>query len=162
MYSVAYDMDGVFNIPSKFQNDLPSNDCSSIDLFDCDNETEANKFHFLYGKEYHAENFKWSGEQVLNSCSTELRDKILEEVQDYKTVRVYEDNEGALKLASAPLPNFTPQDKYFAVKNHWFREKIDDYNIRILPILSENQKADIFTKGLARIDFRNKRQLLMG
>ena len=81
---------------------------------------------------------------------------------DSKVVRVYEDNEGALKLASAPLPKCTPQSKHFAVKYHWFREKIDDYKIRILPIRSEKQKADIFTKGLARTDFRNKRQLLMG
>ena len=78
-----------------------------------------------------------------------------------KVVRAYEDNEGALRLASAPLPK-NPQSKHFAVKNHWFREKLEDYLIKILPVRTDKQKADIFTKGLANIEFRKKRKLLMG
>ena len=81
---------------------------------------------------------------------------------DCKVVRAYEDNEGALKLANAPLPRCTPQSKHFAVKYHWFREKISEYNIQMLPIRTDKQKADIFTKGLARSDFKGKRKLLMG
>ena len=44
-----------------------------------------------------------------------------------KVVRAYKDNEGSLRLASAPLPKCTPQSNYFAVKNDWFREKLKDY-----------------------------------
>ena len=82
--------------------------------------------------------------------------------EDSKVVRAYEDNEGALKLASAPLPKYTPQSKHFAVKYHWFREKLDDFKIKILPVRTDQQKADIFTKGLASTAFRIKRKLLMG
>ena len=42
--------------------------------------------------------------------------------KETKIVRVFEDNEGALKLASKELPYVTPQSKHFAVKYHWFRE----------------------------------------
>ena len=77
-------------------------------------------------------------------------------------MRAYEDNEGALKLASAPLPKCTPQSKHVAVKYHWFREKLDDHKIKILPVRTDQQKADIFTKGLASTEFRMKRKLLMG
>ena len=86
----------------------------------------------------------------------------IERSENSKVVMAYEDNEGALKLASAPLPKYTPQSKHFAVKYHWFREKLDDYKIRILPVCTSKQKADIFTKGLASTEFRIKRKLLMG
>ena len=54
-----------------------------------------------------------------------------------KVVRAYEDNKGALRLASAPLPKYTPQSKHFAVKYHWFRQKLEDYLIKILPVRTE-------------------------
>ena len=40
--------------------------------------------------------------------------------QESLVVRVFEDNEGALKLASKEMPRRTPQSKHFAVKYHWF------------------------------------------
>ena len=86
----------------------------------------------------------------------------IERGEDSKVVRVFEDNEGALKLASKELPQMTPQSKHFAIKYHWFREKLHEYNIQILPIDTSMQKADIFTKGLGRNDFQTKRCLLMG
>ena len=82
--------------------------------------------------------------------------------ENSNVVRAYEDNEGALKLASAPLPKHTPQSKHFAVKYHWFREKLDDYKIKILPVRTDQQNTDILTKGLASTEFRIKRELLMG
>ena len=87
---LAYDMDDVFNIPSAFKEDLPATECSSLNLFSDSNDIslelvkKANRFYYLYGAEYHAENIKWSGEKVLASCDKELKDKILEEVQEYK------------------------------------------------------------------------------
>ena len=88
---LAYDLDGVFTIPLQFSADLPAENSSSLDLFenssgvDLQTVIKANKFYYSYGAEYHAENIKWSGEKILNSCSTSLRDKILEEVQDFNT-----------------------------------------------------------------------------
>ena len=79
-------------------------------------------------------------------------------------VKVFEDNEGALKLASKELPRYTPNSKHFGVKYHWFREKLKDpdYNIDILPIDTKDQLADIFTKGLGKVDYSKKRDHLMG
>ncbi|GFH61161.1 hypothetical protein CTEN210_17637 [Chaetoceros tenuissimus] len=84
--------------------------------------------------------------------------------EESRVVRVFEDNEGALKLASKEMPRHTPQSKHFAVKYHWFRSKLksDDYEIKLLPIDTSLQKSDIMTKGLGRSEFPAKRKLLMG
>lgn len=81
---------------------------------------------------------------------------------DTNVIKVYEDNEGALKLASSPISRVTPHSKHFAIKYHWFREKLDEYNISLLRIDTDRQKADIFTKGLVGKEFERKRLLLMG
>ena len=51
--------------------------------------------------------------------------------QEHKLVTVFEDNEGAMKLANSPLPRISPQSKHFGVKYHWFREKLDELQIQI-------------------------------
>ena len=76
----AHDMEDVFKTPSSFTGDLPSDDCSSLDL--CKDSGSVDN---LYGKEYHAENIKWLGEKLLNSCDSDLKDKILVETQDFKS-----------------------------------------------------------------------------
>ena len=79
----AYDMDGVFIIPMDYDGDLPKQDSSSHDLFldanklELDTVIKGNKFYYSYGAEYHAENIKWSGEKILDSCSKELKEKNL-------------------------------------------------------------------------------------
>ena len=67
-----------------------------------------------------------------------------------------------LKLATAPLEKVTPQSKFFAIKYHWFRSKLDELGVQILGIRSNDQKADIFTKGLQKSSYQNIRKLLMG
>ena len=79
-----------------------------------------------------------------------------------RVVVVHEDNEGALKLANSPLMRVTPLSKHFAVKYHWFREKLDEFKIKIKGVRTHLQKADIFTKGLQKTAFRDKRRLIMG
>jgi hypothetical protein len=81
---------------------------------------------------------------------------------DTKICRVFEDNEAAMKLAKSQLPKITPQSKHFAVKYHWFREKLEEYGFDILPVRTDKQKADLFTKGLLRTEFRTKRHMIMG
>jgi hypothetical protein len=77
-------------------------------------------------------------------------------------VKVFEDNEGALRLAQSPLTKVTPQSKHFAVKYHWFREKIDEFKLSFRHISTNLQKADLFTKGLSKTEFQSKRKLLLG
>ena len=86
----------------------------------------------------------------------------IERDREAKVVKVYEDNEGASKLASGPLGKTTPQSKHFAVKYHWFREKLEENNIELLRVTTDMQKADIFTKGLIGNEFKSKRKMLMG
>ncbi len=80
---------------------------------------------------------------------------------------VFEDNNGALGLALAP--RLTPRTKHIAVKYHFFKSHIGDEDdsgiekgIFIRKIASEEQKADIFTKGLPFDTFKVIRGLLMG
>ena len=67
-----------------------------------------------------------------------------------------------MKLAKSQLPKITPQSEHFAVKYLWFREKLDEYSFEILPVRTDKQKADLFTKGLLRTEFRTKRHMIMG
>ena len=75
--------------------------------------------------------------------------------------QVFEDNNGALILAESP--KMTPRTKHIAVKYHWFRDNIGEKcGIVLKKIESENQKADILTKGLTLDLFRRIRKLLLG
>ena len=84
--------------------------------------------------------------------------------RDDKTLisTVWEDNNGALGLAKKEAPLMTPRTKHIAIKYHWFRSKIVKGSVEIEHINTLIQKADIFTKGLRRVDFEGKRKLLQG
>jgi hypothetical protein len=74
---------------------------------------------------------------------------------------VFEDNNGALSLATAP--KMTPRTKHIAVKYHHFRQHIGkDKGIVIANIDTKEQKANILTKGLAADLYKGIRKLLMG
>ena len=71
----------------------------------------------------------------------------------------YEENNGAIVVATSP--RMTPSSKHIAVKYHWFRQHVGkEFEIR--KIESENQKADILTKGLQGQIFVRIRILLCG
>ena len=72
---------------------------------------------------------------------------------------IYEDNNGAIVVATLPMTNPTP--KHIAVNYHWFRQHVGKEFV-IQRIESENQKADIFTKGLQGQIFVRIRRLLCG
>ncbi len=86
----------------------------------------------------------------------------LETTDTTRVVRVFEDNNGALILANNPMPKMTPRSKHIGVKYHWFRTKLTERKIEILPIDTKLQKADGFTKGLSKDEFQAKWKLLMG
>ena len=64
----------------------------------------------------------------------------IKRTENSKVVRAFEDNEGALSLASKSLPQCTPRSKHFAVKYHWFREKLQQHNIKSYPSILHNNK----------------------
>ena len=72
---------------------------------------------------------------------------------------IYEDNNGAIVLETSP--SMTPTSNHIAVKYHWFRQHVEKKFV-IWKIESENQKADIFTKGLQRQIFVSIGRFLCG
>jgi histone deacetylase 1/2 len=78
-----------------------------------------------------------------------------------KVCAVWEDNNAALKLANAQFPNMTPRTKHIAIKYHWFKSHIQEGEIEVRPIDTKVQKADIFTKGIAKKEFEEKRSMIM-
>ena len=96
---------------------------------------------------------------LLHEIVTKMKLTASEEVKIHSTV--FEDNNGALILASAP--KLTPRTKHIAVKYHFFRSHIgEDKGVQIKKIDTTEQKADIFTKGLQAETFTTIRKLLMG
>ena len=79
-------------------------------------------------------------------------------------IKIHEDNVGALTLGKLEPRRMTPRSKHYAIKYHWFREKVADPSNRIelVKIDTKNQLGDIFTKGLTRVTFEHLRFLLMG
>jgi len=75
---------------------------------------------------------------------------------------IYEDNEGALKLANIELPRTTPRSKHYGIIYHWFREHVMNGTINILPIDTTDQLADFFTKGLSWAPFEKLQKQLIG
>ena len=78
---------------------------------------------------------------------------------------MFEDNNGALSLAA--LPKITPQSKFFAVKLHFFKERVKtaanpDGEIHIQKAESSLNLADLFTKGVVEAKFVPLRDKLMG
>ena len=74
--------------------------------------------------------------------------------------QVYEDNEACLKFAT--LPKMSPRMKHIAIPYHFFRSKVTNLEIKVLPIDTTNQLADQFTKGLREDDFVKARKRILG
>ena len=72
---------------------------------------------------------------------------------------VYEENNGAIVVSTSP--RMTPTPKLISVNHNWFRQHVGK-ELLIWKIESENQKADIFTKGLQGELFARIRKLLCG
>eukprot|EP00804_Cyclotella_cryptica_P015232 CCRYP_000760-RA/>CCRYP_000760-RA protein AED:0.43 eAED:0.43 QI:0/0/0/1/0/0/2/0/168 len=78
--------------------------------------------------------------------------------------KVHEDNVGALTLGCLEPCRMTPPFKHFAIKYHWFHEKVagPSQKITLVKIDTTNQLGDLLTKGLTHASFAHLRHLLMG
>jgi hypothetical protein len=65
----------------------------------------------------------------------------------YGPIKVYVDNKSAIALANNPV--FHKRSKHIDIKYHWLREKVAEGVVTLVYVKSEEQLADIFTKGLA-------------
>ncbi len=78
----------------------------------------------------------------------------------YVYCKVFEDNSEALELAR--LPQLCPRKKHTNVCYHHFREHVRKGLIKILPVGTADQIADVLTKALAQNDFVHHRIALCG
>ena len=74
--------------------------------------------------------------------------------------KVFEDDNGAIKLAKAP--KIRPLTKHIALKFHHFREHVRKGLIKINLIDTLEQEEDIFTKALLFPRFNDLRKNIMG
>ena len=70
-----------------------------------------------------------------------------------KPAALYCDNQSALHIAANPV--FHERTKHLDIDCHIVREKVNAGLMRLLPISSQNQCADIFTKALTFKSFAN-------
>ena len=97
--------------------------------------------------------------RLLQEASKGLSIPMNKDAKLYSTV--FEDNNGALSLATSP--KLSPRTKHIAIKYHHFRESIGQENgIIIEKVDTTRQKADILTKGLPGPTHASIRKLLMG
>ena len=74
--------------------------------------------------------------------------------------KAFEDNSVALEMSR--LPKMRPRTKHINVYYHHFREYIRKGIIKIFPIDTTKQVADIFTKPLVQNTFVKLRRKLLG
>jgi hypothetical protein len=79
----------------------------------------------------------------------------------FKTT-VWEDNSGTLTLANLEPGRMTPRSKHYAIKYHWFMQQLCPNKVEVKKIYTDNEKADIFTKGLRTVKFQQIRFILSG
>ena len=73
---------------------------------------------------------------------------------------VREDNAGAISLANNPLSS--ARSRHIDVRYHFLRENVDEGEIMVLHVRTEQQRADMLTKPLTRKLFQAHRSFLMG
>ena len=72
---------------------------------------------------------------------------------------IFEDNNGCISVATAP--KLSPRTKHIGVRYHFFKDQIgEEKGIIIKKIVTDEQIADIFTKGLGEEKFQYLRSLL--
>ena len=74
--------------------------------------------------------------------------------------KVFEDNNSCISIAESN--KFSPRTKHIALKYHHFRRFVREGMIKILPIDTKDQIADIFTKPLDEHLFKSLRLKLSG
>jgi len=106
--------------------------------------------------------------QELRTCIPLMR--LLEEMkrkgfdtgntQPTMQCKLFEDNNGALELAT--VPKTRPRTKHINIRYHHFRSWVQAKLIKILPIDSEDQPADILTKPVNNGTLIRHRKKIMG
>ena len=109
---------------------------------------------------------------ALSSCEAEFMaateaakqaiwlQELLEEVskETYKRTTIYIDNKSAIALTKNLV--FHGRSKHIHKRYHFIRECVENEQIEVLHMPGNKQKADILTKALGRIKFKEMRDLI--
>ena len=109
---------------------------------------------------------------ALSSCEAESKtameaakqaiwlQKLLSEITGRKCVKttLYVDNKSVISLTKNPV--FHRQSKHIHKRYHFIREYVEKEHIDFKHIAGSEQGADILTKALARIKFKEMRELI--
>jgi hypothetical protein len=100
---------------------------------------------------------------TIKMLATEISENVglTQELITHFRAKVWEDNAGALKLATLEPGRMTPRSKWYGIKYHWFRSKLKPNCIDIIKIASADQRADFLTKSLRREKFEANRKLTL-
>jgi hypothetical protein len=92
----------------------------------------------------------------------EMRERAFQVIcnEPYVYCKVFEDNSGAQELDR--LPKLRPRTKHINVCYHHFREHVHKGLIKIFPIDTKDQVADVLTKPLAQNDFQRHHRSMCG
>lgn len=69
-------------------------------------------------------------------------------------INIFEDNQGCIQIAKNPD---TKRTKHIDIKHHFIREQINEGVINLVYIPTNDQLADVLTKGLPRVSFEKFR-----
>ena len=95
---------------------------------------------------------------LLLEVTQALGVKLSEEATTY--CKVFEDNQSC--IAPAKSANMNPRTKHITIEYHFFRQLVADGKVQIEWIPTDQQKADILTKGLVAAKFEANRMLVLG
>ena len=87
--------------------------------------------------------FVVSGKYRTPAFRTFSKAFVLDQISSSK---VYEDNEVCLKFAT--MSKMSPLTKHIALPYHFFRTKVVELEVEVIPVSKHAQLADQFTKGL--------------
>ena len=75
---------------------------------------------------------------------------------------VWEDNIETQNLPNSEGLLMSSRKNHIGIKYHWFRSNVRLREIEVNSIGTKEQRADLFTKGLTRFEFEQKRRMIMG
>ena len=139
---------------------------------DADDRISVGAYIFFLGESPVSWNSKKQSSTSRSSCESEYRAlaqcsceaiwirRLLSELKilDNKPTTLHCDNQSSIKLSYNPV--FHEKSKHFEIDFHFTRQKVEDNNIKVEYIPSQEQPADILTKSLGRTKFEGCRERL--
>jgi len=91
---------------------------------------------------------------AAGSCCAQIlwmKNQLLDYGLSFSKTHIYCDNESAIAMTGNPLQHFLT--KHISIRYHFIREHVEDGDIEMHFVPTDQQLADIFTKPLPEIQF---------